>query len=102
MPDPKRIKDLTPEDPARVDEVMFSDSSGNVDRKTTLQNLISKVLGVGASTVAGLPSASPARKLLLVTDGRKVGELAGAGSGVLCQSDGTNWKTCDDGSTVAS
>lgn len=35
------------------------------------------------------------------TDGRKNGEGAGSGTGVLCFYDGTNWKACDTGATVA-
>ena len=102
MPDPKRITELTAADPVHADEILFSDTSANADRKSTLQNLIAKMLGIESSTVAGLPSPTPARKFLFVTDGRKVGELSGAGTGVLCQSDGVSWKTCDDGTTVAS
>lgn len=35
------------------------------------------------------------------SDGRKAGEGAGAGTGVLCFYDGTNWISCDSGATVA-
>ena len=102
MPSPIRITGLTAADPAQDDVVHIADTSASADRKTTLANLLAKLLGVGTSTVSGLPSAATAGKFLLVTDGRKVGEGAAAGTGVLCQSNGTNWKTVDDGSTVAS
>jgi len=102
MPTPKTIVDLTAGDPSSLDVLMFRDVSLAGDRKSTLANLAAKWLGIGTSTVAGLPSATPAGKFLLVTDGRKSGEGAGTGTGVLCQSDGTNWKTVDTGGTVAS
>lgn len=103
MPDPKQVTDLTAADPARADEILFSDASaGNAARKSTFQNAMAKLFGIGTSTVAGLPSASPAGQFLLVTDGRKAGEGAGTGTGVLCQSNGSAWKTVDNGTTVAS
>lgn len=101
MPTPKTIVDLTAGDPVHADVVMFRDDSLTGDRKSTLANLVAKMLGIGSSTVAGLPSASPAGMFLMVTDGRKSGEGAAAGTGVLCQSNGTNWKTVDTGGTVA-
>lgn len=40
--------------------------------------------------------------MVYASDGRKAGEGAGSGTGVLVFNDGTNWKACDTGATVAS
>ena len=39
--------------------------------------------------------------LIYVTDGRKAGEGAGSGTGVMAFGDGTNWIACDTGAAVA-
>lgn len=52
-------------------------------------------------TVAGLPAATTAGLLVYVSDGRKNGEAAGAGTGVVAFSDGTAWRACDTGATVS-
>lgn len=51
-------------------------------------------------TVASLPTGA-AGSLAFASDGRKNGEGAGAGTGVLCFHDGTAWRACDTGATVA-
>lgn len=51
--------------------------------------------------VASLPSATVAGQVLYASNGRKNGEGAGAGTGVLVFSDGTAWRACDTGATVA-
>lgn len=51
-------------------------------------------------TVAGLPSVGAA-KLAYASDGRKNGEGAGLGTGVLVFSDASHWIACDSGATVA-
>lgn len=50
-------------------------------------------------TVAKLPVA-PAGSVTFATDGRKSGELAGAGTGVPVWSDGTVWRTFYDNTEV--
>lgn len=46
---------------------------------------------VQALLFAALPAAGQPGRLLFVTNGRKIGEGAGAGTGVLVADDGTNW-----------
>lgn len=55
----------------------------------------------GNYTVATLPADGEAGDVAYATDGRKAGELASAGTGVLVFSDGTNWIAVDTGATVA-
>jgi hypothetical protein len=52
-------------------------------------------------TVAGLPAVSVAGDMAFATNGRKNGEGGGLGTGVLVFSDGTAWRACDTGATVA-
>jgi hypothetical protein len=51
-------------------------------------------------TVAALPGGSIVR-VAFASDGRKNGEGAGLGTGVLVFHDGTAWRACDTGATVA-
>jgi hypothetical protein len=51
-------------------------------------------------TVAGLPAGS-AGLIAFASNGRKNGEGAGLGTGVLVFHDGTAWRACDTGATVA-
>jgi len=53
-----------------------------------------------AYTVAGLPAGS-AGDAAYASNGRKNGEGSGAGTGVLVFKDGTAWRACDTGATVA-
>jgi parallel beta-helix repeat protein len=58
---------------------------------------------VGTYTVAALPtSAIGAAQLAYASNGRKNGEGSGAGTGVLVFRDGSAWRACDTGATVAS
>lgn len=52
-------------------------------------------------TVAGLPGVSVAGDTAFASNGRKNGEGGGAGTGVLVFSDGSAWRACDTGATVA-
>lgn len=52
------------------------------------------------STVALLPTGAAGR-IAFASDGRKNGEGAGAGTGVMVFHDGTAWRACDTGATVA-
>lgn len=57
---------------------------------------------VGYYTVAGLPAATYSSGLVaFASNGRKVGEGAGAGTGVLVVSDGTVWRRLSDDTAVA-
>lgn len=53
-----------------------------------------------SSTQANLPATPVAGDSFLVTDGRKPGEAASAGTGVLCVFDGKNWVDVSSGTTV--
>lgn len=56
---------------------------------------------IGTFTVAGLPAAGTAGRMAFATNGRKNGEGAASGTGVLIFDDGTAWRACDTGATVA-
>jgi hypothetical protein len=51
-------------------------------------------------TVANLPAAT-AGDVAFASNGRKAGEGAGSGTGVLVFYDGTAWRAVDTGATVA-
>lgn len=50
-------------------------------------------------TVAGLPVSGVVR-MAFASNGRKAGESAGNGTGVMVYFDGTAWRACDTSSTV--
>jgi hypothetical protein len=57
---------------------------------------------ISSYTVANLPTAGiGAGQLAYASNGRKNGEGAGAGTGVMVFRDGTAWRACDTGATVA-
>jgi hypothetical protein len=58
--------------------------------------------GVSTYTVANLPTNVQANQIAYASNGRKNGEGSGAGTGVLVFRDGTAWRACDTGATVAS
>jgi hypothetical protein len=53
-------------------------------------------------TVSTLPSSPSAGSIAYATDGRKVGEGAGAGTGVPCYYSNGNWRRYSDDTVVAS
>ncbi len=57
--------------------------------------------GVKSLAFADLPTASETGRLLFVTDGRKLGEGVGAGTGVLVYDDAVAWRRTSDDTTVA-
>ena len=69
------------------------DSGGAVTSSTTISP--------GTYTVATLPTAGTSRRMAYASNGRKNGEGAGAGTGVIVFDDGTAWRACDTGATVA-
>ncbi len=57
--------------------------------------------GVESLAFAGLPVAGQAGRVVFVTDGRKVGEGPGAGTGVLAYDDGgVSWRRPSDDTVV--
>lgn len=52
-------------------------------------------------TVANLPTNAVAGHVAFASNGRKNGEGAGNGTGVLVFHDGTAWRACDTGATAA-
>lgn len=57
--------------------------------------------GVGVYTVANLPIDVVAGQTAYASNGRKNGEGPGAGTGVMVFRDGSAWRACDTGATVA-
>jgi hypothetical protein len=57
--------------------------------------------GTEALLFAALPTAGQPGRLRFVTNGRKVGEGGGAGTGVLAYDDGTDWFRSSDDTPVA-
>lgn len=73
------------------------------DYSFTLANLM-QGLGIKPVTfaqIASLPVTGFAYGMIYVTDGCKVGEGTGDGTGVVCQWSGTDWVTVDAGTVVA-
>lgn len=58
------------------------------------------VLPLPTYTVSGLPTSGVVR-VAFASNGRKAGESAGNGTGVMVYYDGTAWRACDTSSTVA-
>lgn len=56
---------------------------------------------VQAMLFVDLPIAGEAGRLRFVTNGRKVGEGVGAGTGILAYDDAVAWRRSSDDSTVA-
>ena len=54
----------------------------------------------GYNTVATLPAAPTGYPMAFATDGRKISEGVGAGTGVACYWDGSAWRRSSDDTTV--
>lgn len=63
-------------------------------------DVATQTVSLKSYTVATLPTGA-AGKVAFASDGRKNGEGAGAGTGVMTFHDGTAWRACDTGATVA-
>lgn len=76
--------------------------SNIVDRLTAVETRErAEVAGaVPKYTVATLPVAAQMGRVAFATNGRKVGEGAGAGTGVLCYDDSSAWRRTSDDTTV--
>lgn len=57
--------------------------------------------GVQRYTVANLPTATGAGSLAFATNGLKVGDTPGAGTGVLVYADGSAWRRASDDTVVS-
>lgn len=64
-------------------------------------DVMARLFQTASFTVATLPTAGTAARIAYASDGRKNGEGVGAGTGVLVFDDGTAWRACDTGATVA-
>lgn len=91
--------------PQQYDPNFFSRFIRNIEMTLMTMRSVGKVtssiVALSPTTVAGLPDRSRVGWVAYVTDGRKNGEGAGAGTGVLVFYDGTNWIACDSGQTVS-
>jgi hypothetical protein len=66
-----------------------------------LTQLIGLTTPVQNYTVAGLPSSAGAGQVAFATNGRKPGQGAGSGTGMLVFYDGTAWISVSSGTTIA-
>lgn len=93
------------EAPATYDVRFFSRMVRNIE--LTLMSLraigrvSASVVAYDPVTVAGLPVNPRTGWTAYTSDGRKNGEGAGAGTGVLVFYDGVAWRACDSGQTVS-
>lgn len=96
----KKVRDLTPATNIRAtDMLLVSLASPEVDRKLTFGSLLSS-MGIRSFLFSALPGGY-SNGLIYVTDGRKIGEGGGLGTGVVCSWNGSNWIAVDSGSAVA-
>lgn len=76
-------------------------NNGNATLTHSTGRIASNVpVGLPSYTVAGLPTGT-AGDVAYASNGRKNGEGAGAGTGVMVFKDGTAWIACDTGAAVA-
>lgn len=69
--------------------------------KIELNDSSNTARAVPTMIVADLPTAGEIGRLRYATNGRKVGEGAGLGTGVLVYDDGVAWRRTGDDTTVA-
>lgn len=74
-------------------------TSDNTTRAVLIDTFL-EFLGIQTFDFADIPTGY-AGGMIFVLNGRKAGEGAAAGTGVLCTWNGSNWITTDAGSTVA-
>lgn len=58
-------------------------------------------INIDPLTVEALPARASVGDISYAANGRKNGEGAGSGTGILVFFDGTNWIACDSGQTVS-
>ena len=79
----------------------YIDSAGSLYLRPSGASVIAtRPVRLPSYTVAGLPAGSTG-DTAYASNGRKNGEGAGLGTGVLVFKDGTAWRACDTGATVA-
>lgn len=81
------------------DSFLIASGESGSEKKITLDTLL-ETLGVRVFAFADIPSGYSGG-MIFVSNGRKVGEGSGLGSGVVCTWNGSNWITTDAGTTVA-
>lgn len=74
--------------------------AGGTDKSVTLAGVLT-ALGVQSATVAGLGTPASGNPWKYATNGRKLGETAGNGTGVLVRWSGSAWRTVDQDSIVS-
>lgn len=79
----------------RVNQIVYALYNASLDKFECIG-----ISGLPRSLFADLPSGSEGQQIY-VTDGRKNGEGAGLGTGVVAFHDGSNWIAVDTGATVA-
>lgn len=100
-----QINELTEKTiPVQADELHIGDSaSSNDSRKCTLANLMAgRVPSFTVAALGALTASDYTGGIAFATDGRKNGEGAGLGTGVLTYCDGSSWLRASDDSTLAS
>lgn len=96
-----RIKNLTAHTTSLKPDDRFPVDINSPDAtKSVKMSVLMASMGFRNFTAGTLPSGY-AGGFIYVTDGRKVGEGVGAGTGVVCSWNGSNWITVDAGTTVA-
>lgn len=80
------------------DAILVASGAAGQERKATVATVLG-CLGVRVVVLAALPTGNVG--IIFVSNGRKVGEGAAAGTGVLCTWNGSNWVTTDAGTIVA-
>jgi hypothetical protein len=96
----KRITGLSTGTPTASHSIPIDIATGaNTTTKATMGEVLA-AFGIASYTVAGLPTVG-INRMAFATNGRKVGEGSGAGTGVLCISTVAAWIAVDSGSTVA-
>lgn len=98
----RRYKDNTNHGNITPSSDGFPTFQGTNDRKFTFEEYWEAV-GIITVTFANRNTGTYAEgSVRFISNGRKIGETAGNGSGVMCRYNGTNWITFDAGTTVAS
>jgi len=86
-------------------EIFYGQQSGADVKVTTSQIITAAATGgnfVGAFSVAGLPASPAAGTTAYASNGRKLGEGSGSGTGVPVYFQGGSWRTFSSDQPVAS
>ena len=97
-----RIKALTAQTASlKPDDRFPVDINSPDSTKSVKFSVLAASFGFKVYTVGTLPVGATG-VFLYVSDGRKSGEGAGAGTGIVCHWNGANWITVDAGTAVTS